>query len=114
MNLDILLKNQKRSFLKSVGYWITENSRSLGITPNNTASSSLLECYGKFPNLYIDEQIGLMTNKNQLLKNDGKFEQNTDDNDSTQNSRVLSPLPLCYTAFGKRHEHYQSGWKTAQ
>ena len=49
-------------------------------TPKFFANPFLLDCYTLIFDLYVDEQTGLSTNKNPLLKNNPKIPQYADDN----------------------------------
>ena len=63
----------------------------------------LLENYRFFPNLFNGGNTGLLNDKNELLKGNGKLPQYIDDKVSSQNSRLSLPLSLFHSAFDKVH-----------
>ena len=91
MDIETILKFEERDpVVKIVNEWITGNSHPMTKTPNTTGSSFSLKFYRLVSCLYIDELTGLITIKNQLLKNKDKLRQGTDDNLSSQKSRLSS------------------------
>ena len=67
-----------------------------------------------FPNLIVEEHTGLRTIKNQLLKNNDKFQQYTDDNLPSQNSGPGLPMTVLHSEFDEIHEHFHAGLHIAQ
>ena len=101
---EIKLKCQRRdSVLKFVTKCNNESSHPVTKTPNKTASPISLEIWISFPNLYLVEHTGLIKLRNQLLINNDKLPQYTDDYLSSQDSRIGLSLTLFYSLFDKVH-----------
>ena len=103
----------EKSILLLKFYWIGSLQIDI-LLPTLTVSLFLLEYYQLSPNLYFDEKFKMAANKTQPPKSNDKLPQYTDDNVSSQISRLCLPLNLFCFAFYKFHENSQAGLHIAQ